>query len=40
MCLLDNQGRGDFVQLRDVGVKRRVDAGETILSLFLSILNS
>ena len=40
MHILDIRGRGVFVQLRDIDVKRRVDAGETILSLFLSIPNS
>ena len=40
MCLLDNQGRYDFMQLRDINIKRGVDAGETILSLFVGIPNS
>ena len=39
-CLLDNRGRRDFVQLRDVDVKRGIDVGETIFSLFLEIPNS
>ena len=40
MCLLDNQGQGDFAQLREIDVKCGVDVGETILSLFLGIPNS
>jgi hypothetical protein len=40
MCLLDNRDHSDFAQLRDANVKRGVDVGETILSLFLGILNS
>ena len=40
MRLLDNRGCSDFAQLRDINVKRGVDAGETILSLFLGIPNS
>ena len=38
--LLDNRNQDNFVQLRDIHVKCRVDVGETILSLFLGIPNS
>lgn len=40
LCLLDNRGRSDFAQLKDIDVKRGTDIGETILSLFLGIPNS
>jgi len=40
VCLLDNRGREDFVQVKDIDVKRGTDAGENILSLFLGIPDS
>ena len=38
--LFDNRGQGDFVQMKDIDVKRSVDVGETIFSLFLGIPHS
>ena len=40
VCLLDNRGCHDFVQVKDIDLERGIDAGETILSLFLGIPNS
>ena len=39
-CLLDDRGRDDFAQVKDIDIKRGIHAGETILSLFLGIPNS
>ena len=38
--MLDNRGRADFVQLKDIDVDQGADVGETILNLFLGIPNS
>ena len=36
-CLIDNRDRVDYEQRSDVDVQSEIDAGETILSLFLGI---
>ena len=40
MCMADNRGRVDFVQLKDINVKNGTDAGEAIFRLFLGVSKS
>ena len=40
VILMDNRGRGDFVQVCNINVKHDINVGETIFSLFLGTPNS